>query len=431
MWKDTSGTIVLIPGMKNGLTQFAGWLAMAWLGTAQAQLPDLDLPPLQTPRVQTDPLLREVGATVTRLPGRTVRIEQLVARHRPELDRDTRGELVVRAEVVALDISDAALRAALDKRFQVARTQELPDLAVKVTVLRTPEGMSANRGLKVLRKLDPAGVYDFNHVYLDAGADTVGGAVATAVETAAAARAPSTGAAPRRVGLIDGGVDTRHAALQKATVHPFGCNGEFFPDVHGTGVASVMLARDAALELYAADVYCGRSTGGAIDGVAAAFGWLAREKIAVINVSLVGPRNALLERVVATLVQRGHAIVAAVGNDGPAAAPLFPAAYDGVVGVTAVDAKHKVIVEACRGPHVDFAARGADLSGATQPPDAWGPVRGTSFAAPRVAVLFAERLAAPDVTQREQTIAALTGVAVDLGKSGRDDVYGAGEIGGQ
>ena len=66
-------------------------------------------------------------------------------------------------------------------------------------------------------------------------------------------------------------------------------------------------------------------TGGAVDAVAAAFGWMARERVAVINVSLVGPRNALLERVVKTLVSRGHLIVAAVGNDGPAAPPLYPA----------------------------------------------------------------------------------------------------------
>ena len=32
--------------------------------------------------------------------------------------------------------------------------------------------------------------------------------------------------------------------------------------------------------------------------------------------SLVGPRNALLERVVKSLVSRGYLIVAAVGNDG-------------------------------------------------------------------------------------------------------------------
>ena len=95
----------------------------------------------------------------------------------------------------------------------------------------------------------------------------------------------------------------------------------------------------------------------------AAFGWMARERVAVINVSLVGPRNKLMERVVKTLVSRGHLIVAAVGNDGPAAPPLYPASYDGVIGVTAVDEKHRVLIEACRGKQVDFAAQGADIAG--------------------------------------------------------------------
>jgi subtilisin family serine protease len=164
--------------------------------------------------------------------------------------------------------------------------------------------------------------------------------------------------------------------------------------------------------------------------MAAAFGWLARENVAVINVSLVGPRNALLERVIAKLTKRGHVIVAAVGNDGPAAPPLYPAAYDGVVGVTAVDAKHKVLVEACRGKHVDFAAQGADVNGATHAPDVWVAVRGTSFAAPVVALQLAIRLAAPDPARRDGALAELASTAIDLGRNGRDDIYGAGQVGG-
>jgi subtilisin family serine protease len=191
-----------------------------------------------------------------------------------------------------------------------------------------------------------------------------------------------------------------------------------------------MSVRESSLELFAVDVYCGKPAGGAVDSMASAFGWLTREKVAVINVSLVGPRNALLERVVATLVRRGHIIVAAVGNDGPAAPPLFPAAYDGVVGVTAVDAKHKVLIEACRGMHVDFAAQGADVNGATLAPDVWAAVRGTSFAAPIVALQLATRLSAPDPAQRDRALADLASVAIDLGKNGRDDVYGAGQVGG-
>jgi subtilisin family serine protease len=192
-----------------------------------------------------------------------------------------------------------------------------------------------------------------------------------------------------------------------------------------------MSQRDPSLELFAADVYCGEPVGGAVDSMAAAFGWLAREKVAVVNVSLVGPRNSLLERVVATLTKRGHVIVAAVGNDGPAAPPLYPAAYDGVVGVTAVDAKHKVLIEACRGKHVDFAAQGADVNGATQAPDVWVEIRGTSFAAPVVALQLAMRMAVPDPVQRERALADLASTAIDLGRNGRDEIYGAGQVGGQ
>jgi hypothetical protein len=40
-------------------------------------------------------------------------------------------------------------------------------------------------------------------------------------------------------------------------------------------------------------------------------------------------------------------------------------------------------------------------------------------------------LQAPDLPQREQLLQRLSGEARDLGKPGRDDVYGAGELDGQ
>jgi hypothetical protein len=55
-------------------------------------------------------------------------------------------------------------------------------------------------------------------------------------------------------------------------------------------------------------------------------------------------------------------------------------------------------------------------------------VRGTSFAAPRVAAWLAE-LQAPDTASRDELLTRLSGQAQDLGKPGRDDVYGAGELG--
>jgi len=389
-----------------------------------AQLPQVQVPNVQVPGVPAPP---EVGRTVGRglreLAGaRALRAERLLNEHRTELDRDPRGELVVRAEVIAIDITQPALDKALAAKFGVLRTEELADLGVKITILQTPEGMSASRGLKRLRKLDPEGSYDFNHVYLDSGE-------LKAVHTRFAAIDPDSGSGSLpagRVGLIDGGIGA-HQALKNLRVHRNGCKGTIVPSAHGTAVASIFVARGNIAEIFAADVYCGEPAGGAVDAVAAAFGWLAREKVAVINVSLVGPRNALLERVVQTLVARGHVIVAAVGNDGPASPPLYPAAYEGVVGVTGVDGKHRVLIEACRGKHVDFAALGAGVSAAVQAPDQYAAVRGTSFAAPAVAALMAE-LRAPDINGRAQLLAKLATDAQDLGKPGRDDVYGVGEL---
>jgi hypothetical protein len=404
-------------------------MSVALAGAAAAQLP---VPQVPVPRVQgpqlpatgtlpgVQDLGRGVGGTLRELSAvRTLRVERAYREHRAELDR-VDNELVVRAEVVAIDITEPALAQAMKADFRVLRMQELADLGLRITVLQTPAGWSAARGLKRLRKLDPAGSYDFNHVYLDSG--IIGAAVAgpTVPETA--------GAGGARLGLIDGGVDGNHSAFSQVRLLRFGCNGAAVPSTHGTAVASLAVRGQPASQLYAADVYCGAPTGGAIDAVAAAFGWLARERVAVINVSLVGPRNALLERVVRSLVDQGYAIVAAVGNDGPAAPPLFPASYEGVIGVTAVDAKQRVLVEAARGKQVDFAARGLDENAAVAAPDSFAPVRGTSFAAPLVAGLLARKVPAPDSQLRQRALDELAQDAQDLGARGRDDVYGAGLV---
>ncbi len=398
-------------------------------GAAHAQIPDVvipdtDAPPVTIPDIHTPAGNIASGAerTLSRLAGaRVLRIEQMSRDNRAELERDPAGELAVRAEVVAVDISAPALQRALDNKFLLKRTQELADLGVKISVLQTPGGWTARRGLKALRKLDPEGIYDYNHVYLDGGSAA---APAPAVpESTDGARGAG------RVGLVDGGVDGGHQVFQNVRLQRFGCGGSVVPNSHGTAVAAILATHVSVDEIFAADVYCGAPAGGAIDAVAAALGWLAREKVGVINISLVGPRNALLERVVSTLVARGFLIVAAVGNDGPSAPPLYPASYAGVVGVTAVDGNHRVLAEACRGEQVDFAARGADMKVATQAPDVYAPVRGTSFAAPIVAALLVTDMASPDAGARERAIAKWTGAAQDLGKRGRDDVYGAGELG--
>src|SRR6188768_1522070 len=398
---------------------------LAWLAipaSAQVSLPRVGAPelPVQVPipaAGRLDPLV----ATLTQ--ARSLRVERLFNEHRAELDRSPPGDLIVRAQVVGFDITEEALARVQKAQFVLVRTHELVDLDVKITVLQTPEGMNASRGLKRLRKLDPEGTYDYNHVYLDSGTEVADAAPRAKPESKVLHPGPG------RVGLIDSGVDPMHEVFAGIRIHHNGCDGNVVPSPHGTAVADLLISRNAVGEIFAADVYCGEAAGGAVDTVSAAFGWMARERVAVINVSLVGPRNKLMERVVKTLVSRGHLIVAAVGNDGPAAPPLYPASFDGVIGVTAVDGRHHVLIEACRGKQVDFAAQGADIQAAAGAPNVYVPVRGTSFAAPIIAMMFARDLETPDPAKAQAALAKWKGIANDLGKPGRDDIYGEGELG--
>lgn len=408
-------------------------MTAAYAGLTHAQiLPPVDLPrlPVQTPidieRTVDDTLnaadrraLREV---------RKLRIGELLRGNREVLEPDPRGEPVLRREVVAVSPTDDALAKARAAGFEVVRTRTLPDLEISVVVLRAPDGMSTRRALRELREADPQGTYDFNHVYIGTGA--------VSIATAGAVGADETQPASKRakVGMIDGGVDRTHVVFNDVSIHEHGCDKPT-PSPHGTAVASLIAGRTAEFqgalpgaELWVADVYCGAVTGGAVDAIADAFGWLARERVPVVNVSLVGPPNIMLERVIRLMLARGHLIVAAVGNDGPSAKPLYPAAYDGVIAVTGVDARNHVLLEACRGKHVDFAAPGSDMSAAASG-EIYALVRGTSFAAPIVSGLLASHIASLDRAQSDAAIAALVAGATDLGAKGPDKIYGKGLVG--
>jgi subtilisin family serine protease len=290
--------------------------------------------------------------------------------------------------------------------------------------------MSTRRALKKLRTLDPTGAYDFNHLYTESGA--VRGDATTANTPGPAGNKIAEGV---RIGLIDGGVDLAHPVFHEASITTYGCSGRPVVSAHGTAVASLMVGRSEKFHgaapgaaLYAADVYCGLPTGGAVDAVADALAWLARERVPIMNVSLVGPANVTLEHIVRIVIARGHLVIAAVGNDGPAAAPLYPAAYPGVVGVTAVDARQRALLEAGRGPQVDFAAPGADIAAASAT-SAYAAVRGTSFASPIVAGLLVAEIQEPDQGAAERALATLARLAIDLGSPGRDVTYGQGLVG--
>jgi subtilisin family serine protease len=99
-----------------------------------------------------------------------------------------------------------------------------------------------------------------------------------------------------------------------------------------------------------------------------------------------------------------------------------------VVGVTGVAPSRRVLPEASQGAHVAFAAPGAELAVAQAGSRGYAVARGTSFAAPLVAGLLAERMTEPDVQAAQHALRDLADGAVDLGERGRDKVFGWGLV---
>jgi thermitase len=125
-------------------------------------------------------------------------------------------------------------------------------------------------------------------------------------------------------------------------------------------------------------------------------------KASVVNLSLVGLSNPLLERAVARLERLGLLVVAAVGNEGEAT-PRYPAAYPTVIGVGAVDRDGAISARSNTGLAVELFAPGVEIL-STRPPDRFAFGDGTSLAAAHVsgalAVLLGSGLEPSDARQR-------------------------------
>lgn len=339
--------------------------------------------------------------------------------------RDPEGFPIVKGEIVAVEPSMAGLAAAKALQFTILRQETLPGLGLKSVVFTVPEGMSAADALAALRRADPAGRYDYDHLY-----DPSGGTASDSLSVAAGAGAAKS----VRIGMIDGGIWQRHPAFWHAKLVTANVTGSKNapPSAHGTAIASLLVGDDSGFhgylrgaELYAADVYGGDPSGGSADDIVRALEWLAVNRVAVTNISLAGPPDALLEAAVEAFVARGHVLVAAIGNAGPAGPRQYPANYPGVIAVTSVDGDKRLQFDASGGA-VSFAALGVDVRAAAL--RGYGDYTGTSFAAPAVAARFALLMQAPDPQTAARALSALERSALPLGKQMGYGYLGAPEL---
>jgi hypothetical protein len=327
---------------------------------------------------------------------RKMRLQELIRDNRNTLEGDERGQPVRRGVLIVADPDPLSLQLAMRAGFAVTGQDVEPLLGMRTVILAVPRRMSAREAIKRLRAAAPQLQVDYDHVF-----EPAGGALLPLNAALASVAGAGNGHA---IGMIDGGVAS-HPSLAGSAIEQNGFAGPPKPTGHGTAVASLLVGNQGPFHgaangarLYVADVYGGSRAAGSASAIARALGWLAAKQPQVINISLVGPANAVVARAIDAVQRRGIRVVAAVGNDGPAAPPQYPASYPGVVAVTGVDPKGRALPEAGKPTHLDFAAPGADMAAAL-PSQGYARVRGTSFAAPLAAarLLIAgspERLAA-------------------------------------
>ena len=360
-------------------------------------------------------------------------------------------------EVLAVNATAATVARAKSLGFTATPATSLAALNMSVTRLLPPKGMSPSDAQALLRTQLPGANFAPNvkyRIYKTAA----GGLSPTpsGVPPTPSATTPQTCGADRcfaqsvigwkpelrkcasgvKIGIIDTSVDISHPTFKRKQieVRHFGPKDRPGPDWHGTGVTALLAGDDKSstpglipeASFYVADIfYAGEDRGPASDTLSMlrAFNWLEASGVKIINMSLSGPPDALIEDAVAKLSANGILLVAAAGNEGPNnAGPSYPAAYDDVIAVTAVNKNLQNYRYANRGTYVDVAAPGVAIWTAL-PGSQNGYHSGTSFATPYVTA----SLAAIYPRTGQKPSAALQALTFrDLGEAGVDPVYGRG-----
>jgi subtilisin family serine protease len=366
-------------------------------------------------------------------------------------------------QVLAINLSADGKKRATDLKYTVRRTTDIPSMGATITTLETPPEINAVNSISQLEKEIQDSAFTLNRLYvpyrLGAAGSGSGGPLrpgpgcdpdrcfgASLINWRAELAPCAQGV---KIGIVDTGVDTTHPAIpgrdSNAVYKSFVPEGSAKANEdHGTGVLSVLAGRPQsstpglvpnAVYRVANAFYAETKSGPAIsetDHMVRALDWLNQQEVRIINLSFSGPRDPLVHHLIKKLARKGILMVAAAGNDGPSAPPSFPAAYDEVVAVTAVDRNLTPYRYANRGDHISIAAPGVGIWTALANRRE-GPQTGTSFAAPYVTGVLALNHALIEsmdesLSPKERALRVLNANAMKLGGPQDRRIFGAGLV---
>ncbi len=335
-----------------------------------------------------------------------------------------------------LVVSDEDAIAQMEARgFEVRSSEEVALLDQVMVRVTPPPGTDLLDSRQLLLEVVSEDQIDYNHLYQPQARfrRKAGGTQPLAAMPLTQDQRNSA----TKIGLIDTSVVATNAtANANITKRDFVRSRNRRPSEHGTAIANILVGQSPQYqglmpkaELYAASVFeilPDRGSTASTASLVRALDWMVENKVPIVNMSLTGPQNAILQRAIDRARANKVLVVAAIGNEGPTARPLYPAAYDNVISVTAVDGDNRVFRRANRGQYLDFSAPGVGILHYSTNGEQ-STSTGTSIAAPFATVALALSQDEPNSISRT-ALREVSGNAIDIGQPGRDSVYGFGLI---
>lgn len=242
------------------------------------------------------------------------------------------------------------------------------------------------------------------------------------------------------IAILDTGIDPQHEDLSQKIITGYnaidGSDRVHDGHGHGTHVAGIAAAITnnitgiAGVSWYnpIMPVKVLNDQGeGSLFEVANGIKWATDHGARVINLSLGDAQDSeILYEAILYAYERDVVLIAAAGNDN-VAQPMYPAGYEEVMAVSAVDQEQRKAVFSNYGTHIDVSAPGENIP-STFPNNHYVFMSGTSMAAPHVTGLAGLiRSLRPELNNNE-VLQLIRETADDLGTTGHDSYFGFGQI---
>ena len=237
------------------------------------------------------------------------------------------------------------------------------------------------------------------------------------------------------VAVIDTAVEETHPELAGAIEDRFDAlGGATITRAHGTSMVGAIAARGMIQGVAPkVRILSARACDGAGEpecttfAVVKAVDWAWKAHARIVNMSIAGPKDPALHDVLAAAFGQGMVLVSAAGNAGRESKPLYPAADENVVAVTATTPDDKHYEKANVGRYIAVAAPGVEVLLPT-PHGNYDFISGTSVSSALVsgvAALLLERR--PNIAPGEMR-KLLTSTAKPLGAADEAVEFGSGLV---